>query len=754
MADFPELPEVHQLTSEEQQQDRFGRTIAIATVLTTLAAALVAFMQAQAVRIDDEAAVKAERVNAEALGQSVRGRQRAQFQIDRFELAEQQRRRAANARQARVFGSGDERELKAEEERWLRISKATDKRSRELAKEEGIAPITDKAEFGPVKDDVFPDRYFAAATYESVRLDALRDGLNAEGNRAEEQFTAYAVSLTMFAVAVFLFGYSLTPHGRPRRRLYAGTATAFVTISTAWALFNTLDKPNKAPEEAARAFADGLVALQTRDFEGAIKHLSRAIELRKDYRLAYIRRAEAHNSKGSPQLVSTGASLVEQDALEDAVQDLEKAYELGSEDDAEADLLTSLGFDYFKLGLENGDKDKLEESIEITEKAIPKYKSSPIPYYNKAVAQLALGRIDEARQTYETALQRSIFIDVKKKKKREDLYQREAFIAGAMTDMELVVAKQKDKADEVREIKERLDGAMSALGFPSIGSTTGTYPDQKDRAKRPKAVFKDITITVSPANAEFLIGSEKNFEESKDRISVQWYYQEPGLGWAVLEQISGWALENELKTDSDGDHFMRRSYLGFTRPPQCLRPGRYRAELYVNGRFAGQAEDDQKFQKLKPTQLRDLSMTFCRPEAWQPLPTALTGLVNGYQASDGSSGAFVVSVPEKVAGVRGDAEEKARQITEIVATGFESLLPGATGKGEETPKPFMGLEGELVTLYNLKGGGRALVGAGRTEDGELLVGVSYGPTDETSGADTPYWASESIDSVFNSFSQY
>ena len=117
MAELPELPEIHEI-HHHAHGDRFGRGIAIITVLATLCAAWTAVLQANAIRQHDQAAAKAQELSSETLGERSRSEGAARVQLERFELAEKQRARAALARQELLFATGARaRELRIQERR-------------------------------------------------------------------------------------------------------------------------------------------------------------------------------------------------------------------------------------------------------------------------------------------------------------------------------------------------------------------------------------------------------------------------------------------------------------------------------------------------------------------------------------------------------------------------------------------------------------------------------------------------------------
>jgi hypothetical protein len=98
----------------------------------------------------------------------------------------------------------------------------------------------------------------------------------AEADAAETRFAHLAAALTMLAVAVFLFGFSLTPQGRERRALFLSCATLFVFAGVVWALAFGLRGYAQPPKAAAMRFADGEVALNQGDAYAQFADMSAA----------------------------------------------------------------------------------------------------------------------------------------------------------------------------------------------------------------------------------------------------------------------------------------------------------------------------------------------------------------------------------------------------------------------------------------------------------------------------------------------
>lgn len=747
MPEFPDLPDIE----SREEGDNYARVIAVVIVITTLVGAVTALLQAEAVRRDDEAAVRAERLTAQSLGARVKAQSGAEVQYQRFQLAETQRRRAANARQLALFANTDTRTQELAHARWMRVAERTEEGTRRIAKDLGFEPITEGARDGAELDPAFPDRYFARYTRESIVLDALRDGANAEGDRAEEQFTDYAVSLTLFAVAVFLFGYSLTPAGRRQRRLFAGTAAVFVVGGAMWTAATAVNGPEKKPEEAAEAYADGAVAASTLDYEGAIGHFDRAIGLRDDYARAYADRASARSALESPNpnAISITGDV---DTIKQNIEDLEKAHEL---DEDSAPYKMSLGSNLFLLGIFDDDESKIEEALELTREGKVAFESSPFGEYNEAAMLLALGRTEEAEERYDAAIQKTLYLDVETKEKRDNPVQRAQFVSGAFTDLELVQKFRGEEAiADVAAIKERIITPISAEASPPDPSEArdGSYPAQAERLDGPAAKLTEITVTPQPADVEWVAGGADNLDGTKDRVYQVWYRENPLTGtWAAESPVTGEAASDELAVTGDGEQFIRRSYLGATRPATCLPEGKWRVEIYVNGRLAGEGEGGTKFPELKTAQARDLSMATCIPPDWELTEeNQLPGLVRGWTSKDAKQGAFMWVINEGILETGDQSFDRAYELLDIVIPAFEFTLPAAIAASERNDAPFLGLAGESVKTYRLRDGSGMLAGIGFTDEGEVVVAYVFGEFDDNED----FFVGETVDRVFNAFSQY
>src|SRR5262249_14387010 len=185
----------------------------------------------------------------------------------------------------------------------------------------------------PSEDPAFPTRFTNANAREPIRLHALQDAANTESSGWSAHAATYTAVLTLFAVALYLLGFSLAlPLGLGRWFVRGGAL--FVAIGVAWAAIASAGRPPAPSEEAAAAFADGTVALQnaydaydSSGFDEAVRNLDTAIEERPDFARAYLNRGQATYFASTP--VQGLGTVTSPAALRSAIDDLKNAVDLG-----------------------------------------------------------------------------------------------------------------------------------------------------------------------------------------------------------------------------------------------------------------------------------------------------------------------------------------------------------------------------------------------------------------------------------------
>ena len=94
-----------------------------------------------------------------------------------------------------------------------------------------------------------------------------------------------------------------------------------------------------------------------------------------------------------------------------------------------------------------------------------------------------------------------------------------------------------------------------------------------------------------------MAGEDHRFRPERDQLSVQWYRFDAAVdSWSSLPIMSGQLFARfsaggpSLDPPTGEDAYWGNTGAALTDvPPACIRPGRYRVELYLNGRLQGTA---------------------------------------------------------------------------------------------------------------------------------------------------------------------
>ncbi len=692
---------------------RFRAFVAIVIALTTLIAAVAGYLEATSSIQAEDLRLGAEQLSLQALASSQSAQQTAQVQLETFERWVEERTQAANAMLASLYAdanSPEQQQLELEQQRWETTATAT------LARTD----IDPTGEYGPEQDPTFPDRYFAAASEESLRLNALADAADGQASGTDQQAASYTAVLAILAVSLYLFGLTLAVAGRWLRTGFLAVGLSMLLAGSTWMVQTVASAPTAPNDLAATEYAQGEVAFMTafdsQGFTAAEQHFDRAIQLRPDFARAYAERADAIFQAATPQ--QTGfVSLAPPAALQRARTDLETAVALGL---ANSQTLGGLGFYGFAQGVQANDVALLDQSADYTRRAIALDPGEPVFRYNLAVTLVAAGRFDEARSAYQDAVASTIYVDTALTQRRDEPTIEEAWLAGALTDLDTVAQYQPQMSDQIRGFKEQIEGEVAAeQTAPPVSSP---------------ASFSDVQLDVFPAEVQWQ-GTVANYDATRDVISAQWYHQDPAVpGWAVIPDISYTVTP---RTGSDGRLFVLEAYLGQVTPAACLPVGNYRAEIYINGRMAAQSEVTPDFGASEAFASRDLTIGFCRPPDWVRREDRLPGLIDGYQSPDGSMGVYAARYG--LPGSLRSMSDISAQIEDLTISAFAGWFPAtpaySTADGTASSY-FAGLSNPAWRWYDY-GSGAVRIGAGLTADGAVVVGMVYGPYDWFNGAE-PY----------------
>jgi hypothetical protein len=363
--------------------------------------------------------------------------------------------------------------------------------------------------------------------------------------------------------------------------------------------------------------------------------------------------------------------------------------------------MSSLGFESFLQGIQQGDPALLQRSATETQQAIDLDPTNPRVRMNLAVTLIALDRSGEADEAYRAALENLIFVDVAKGTLRDEPFVEEAVLAGALSDLQTVESRRPELAQRIAGIKQYLVGSVARQ---AIGNAIDTG-----------ATVSQVKAIVLPAELEWQ-AELQGWDTKRDDLSVQWYYNDPQqLGWTVIPRVSGVA-------DVTVNDYNLQSYLASTRPAGCLPDGDYRVELYVNGRLASRAQATSNFGDLKAFAARDLTVAICRPPDWTEAELSYAGLFNGVESPDKKSGVAIFRL-----GVPGRGKDEAQvsvYVMDFITKAFAGLFTSPpVARGEPEQGYLLGMSGARWRTYDYA-------------DGQLREGAGVDPTD---GSVTLVW---------------
>ncbi len=715
-----------ELPSPDELRDSFARRIAVAIAVATLLAAIVGFLQNEASTANSTAALKAQRYAIEATQALVLAQEHARVQVEGWAISLEQRIQASNISQQLLYAPDAEASmLKTQEATWTSLADRT----------EQLSGIARDSPDGPVKDPTFPSRLLESSSRDAYRLQALQDAANEVGGLWSNQATAYTAVLAILAVALYLLGFSLTMRVRRAKRLFAVVGVALIVAAAGWTATGLAASPRTASDEAADAYAQGLVEMRTAydqaGLAAAEASLTRAIELRPTFARAFLARADVRFRIGSPQQQGF-LSVVTDDALRRSTDDLAQAASLGLDD---ITLLWDMGFQRFLEGLREGGGAHLDESIALTRRVIGRTADNPVPRFNLGVALLAAGRIDEARTAYADGIARVLFLDVAAGTRRDNPYAEMQYVAGALTDLGILVGARPDLAPIVTELRSTIIGSV-ARGAIDPGLPGGA-----------NVTVGRLAADVFPAIVQWR-GDLANFDDTKEALTIVWSRREAGGGdWAVMPEVSSLdATPTENVDPSVGTYFHLDRYIGTTSPPQCLPDGTYRVELFVDGRPIGSAEATAASGHFEAFAAADLGGALCRPSDWKPDPGSTLGTAAGYVGPNDDRGVGLIHLQAPTA--LGDPATLSVEMMDAAVKGLSGSLPGPATYDEAEgtqDRYFMGLDGSRWRWYDYPGG-YVRVGAGIDPSGGVYVGYVFGPKDWFDGTE---WMR--IDESFETF---
>jgi tetratricopeptide (TPR) repeat protein len=363
--------------AEEKPRDVFQYIVIVLLALTTLWGATVSFLESQASVQEDEAARAAETYAIQSMGELIRANQQLGYDMDVLGRWRQNNaRRDQENTLARAYRlQGDEAAAKQAEEqaaRWEQVNLR-------LAQ---LTPILSDtayaADYGLYYEGA--SRLSYLYTEKQLLAFAQTEALGRKGD-------GYVTIITTLAVALFLFGLSLTIPGWIRF-VFVVVGVFIVVLSFLWAMFIFFQPVPDMSEEAMQSYVEGVIQSNATTWaseekveeerkQAAIIAFSKAIKINPEYGRAYDQRA-----------------YLREGGLE-AITDYLAAIRYGKDD---VFAHGNLGWEYYLAG-------DYQNSLDETLTAVHMDPQECTYRFNLGLIYLAMGRGEEADAAYGDALQ-------------------------------------------------------------------------------------------------------------------------------------------------------------------------------------------------------------------------------------------------------------------------------------------------------------------------------------------------------------
>ncbi len=353
-----------------QNDERFKKLIAVMIAVITTLIAVLSFLQGDAASRDDAANRDSKRYSLESFGRQVSGDAQVNYDYNSAYQGWYELNLLAAA--AETVGDGAAaRRYTALSEEMLKLSP--------MLQAPYFDPATGRLNVAKYESDVYVvdntalfERFAAASI--------VKDAWDYKAN-------TYIVHLTLLAVALFLFGLSLTISSKSTRLLFTVVGLAIALFATGWAgvLFarpvNDLRQCKSADGTfAIDTYAQGVGLAYQNKYQEAIAEFDKALVCKPTYVNALIQRGDANSAVGN-----YGA----------AAADYEQARAAG---DTSGNVAGNLGWVYYLLG-------RFDDAAAMNRTALTASPGELWIQYDLALSLLADNQLDKARAEYQVGME-------------------------------------------------------------------------------------------------------------------------------------------------------------------------------------------------------------------------------------------------------------------------------------------------------------------------------------------------------------
>ena len=493
------------------------------------------------------------------------------------------------------------------------------------------------SDWGPEVDPYYPQKESELlGRKESEAAFAKWDAENELRQAWHSKGGQYLLTLTMFAIALYLLGQSMGMGlGRGAFILVLGgflisVGGAFCALKAA---VHYLPRDAKKFDPAAESYGKGrtlfLVAHESNDYKEAAEQFEAALKVRPTFALAHYYRGESlYNSARLHPDEADSLPSRKSGALAQTVAEMGLSLDEFKKQEVTPpeELVGRYGWFILLQSLSSTNISLLKQGTDALKDGLRSYPRDVWLEANLAVALLISGNTDEAKKAYD-----KVFAD--------GIGPRLAI--AALGDLEIArrycgIFRQADCgaiSSEIDKLK------------PRFALVAGPQPEGVHwEARNPS--LSDLELSVSPAIVSWKAAVDA--EDGKDVLVVVWYWKDPDWdAWRVISSVSGKVPISSL--DSEGPHrkSLSRSYLDTTDEHRCLDGGEYRAEFYLNGKFViGQPKSLPLAHEFKGVGLHDINFEACYPSTWSDWAyrsTDVTGpeLIRASRSPDRKRGVYL-----------------------------------------------------------------------------------------------------------------